>query len=297
MELSYSLFGYEDGNMQIIKILNNSIVLVLNDIGQEVILMGKGIGYNKSVGYQLNENDIEKVFILEEKDISKNITQLTSEIDNVYFELAEQVITYAVENYNMELIKHIYLGLTDHLFFAVKRIRDGIEIQNFYTENLKIFNPDEFQVGLYACCLIKEKMNIEFPIDEASSIAFHFINAQQNNPYSTKNKKISEVVKGILDIVKYTFIIKYDEESIAYIRFISHVRRFAQRVINSRQESEDTNDILFDNIFDTCYREYDCVKKIRIFVKEKYHTDISRQEELYLTIHIHRILEEYSLKK
>lgn len=297
MELSYNLFRYEDGNMQVIKILNNSIVLVLNDSGQEVILMGKGIGYNKSIGYQLNESEIEKVFILEDKDMSKNITQLTSEIDSIYFELAEQIIKYAVDNYNMELIKHIYLGLTDHLFFAVKRIRNGIEIENFYTENLKIFNPDEFQVGLYACHLIKEKMNIKFPIDEASGIAFHFINAQQNNPYSIKNKKISDVVKGILDIVKYTFNIKYNKEGIAYVRFISHVRRFAQRVINPVKESEDTNDILFDNIFDTCYREYDCVKKIRIFIKEKYHADISRQEELYLTIHIHRILEEHSLKR
>lgn len=283
--------------MQVIKVLNNSLVLVLNDMGQEVILMGKGIGYNKAVGYQMQESDIEKVFILKDKDISKNIIQLASEIDSQYFELAEQVITYAVDNYNMELMEHIYLGLTDHLSFAVRRIRNGIEIQNFYTENIKIFNPDEFQVGLYACQLIKEKLGVELPVDEASSIAFHFINAQQNNPYSVKNKKITDIVKGILDIVKYTFTIKYDEESITYTRFVSHLRRFAQRIINPVDEPEESNDILFDNIFETCYREYYCVKKIRIFIQEKYHTNISKQEELYLTIHIHRILEEYSLKE
>ena len=35
--------------MQVVKVLNNSLVLVLNDMGQEVILMGKGIGYNLSL--------------------------------------------------------------------------------------------------------------------------------------------------------------------------------------------------------------------------------------------------------
>lgn len=283
--------------MQVVKVLNNSLVLVLNDMGQEVILMGKGIGYNKSVGYRMKESEIEKIFILKDKDISKNIIQLASEIDSQYFELAEQIITYAIDKYDMKLMEHIYLGLTDHISFAVRRIKNGIEIANFYTENLKIFNPNEFQVGIYACDLIKEKLGVELPIDEASSIAFHFINAQQDNPYSMKNKKITEIVKGILDIVKYNFAIDYNEDSVSYTRFVAHLRRFAQKIIAPTPEPKDKNDIIFDNIFEMCYREYYCVRKIGIFIKEKYHTDISKNEELYLTIHIHRILEEYSLEK
>lgn len=283
--------------MQVVKVLNNSLVLVLNDMGQEVILMGKGIGYNKSAGYKMKESEIEKIFILKDKDISKNIIQLASEIDSQYFELAEQIITYAIDKYDMKLMEHIYLGLTDHISFAVRRIKNGIEIANFYTENLKIFNPNEFQVGIYACDLIKEKLGVELPIDEASSIAFHFINAQQDNPYSIKNKKITEIVKGILDIVKYNFAIDYNEDSISYTRFVAHLRRFAQKIIAPTPEPKDTNDIIFDNIFEMCYREYYCVRKIGIFIKEKYHTDISKNEELYLTIHIHRILEEYSLEQ
>lgn len=266
-------------------------------MGQEVILMGKGIGYNKSAGYKMKESEIEKIFILKDKDISKNIIQLASEIDSQYFELAEQIITYAIDKYDMKLMEHICLGLTDHISFAVRRIKNGIEIANFYTENLKIFNPNEFQVGIYACDLIKEKLGVELPIDEASSIAFHFINAQQDNPYSMKNKKITEIVRGILDIVKYNFAIDYNEDSISYTRFVAHLRRFAQKIIAPTPEPKDTNDIIFDNIFEMCYREYYCVRKIEIFIKEKYHTDISKNEELYLTIHIHRILEEYSLEQ
>ena len=36
--------------VQVIKVMNNSLILALNDEGKEVILMGKGIGYKKSIG-------------------------------------------------------------------------------------------------------------------------------------------------------------------------------------------------------------------------------------------------------
>lgn len=39
--------------MRVIKVLNNSLVLALNDEGQEIILMGKGIGFQKTIGYKL----------------------------------------------------------------------------------------------------------------------------------------------------------------------------------------------------------------------------------------------------
>ena len=39
--------------MRVIKVLNNSLVLALNDEGQEIILMGKGIGFQKTIGLSL----------------------------------------------------------------------------------------------------------------------------------------------------------------------------------------------------------------------------------------------------
>ena len=35
--------------MQVVKVLNNSLMLAVNENGEEVILMGKGIGYKKYI--------------------------------------------------------------------------------------------------------------------------------------------------------------------------------------------------------------------------------------------------------
>lgn len=95
--------------------------------------MGKGIGFHKSIGYEFQESEIEKVFVLKDKEVSRNIIRLAAETDSVFFELAKAVIDYAIEQFDMKLMDHIYLSLTDHLSFAARRVREGIVLQNFYT--------------------------------------------------------------------------------------------------------------------------------------------------------------------
>lgn len=106
--------------MRVIKVLNNSLVLALDNAGQESILMGKGIGFHKSIGYEFQESEIEKVFVLKDKEVSRNIIRLAAETDSVFFELAKAVIDYAIEQFDMKLMDHIYLSLTDHLSFAAR---------------------------------------------------------------------------------------------------------------------------------------------------------------------------------
>ena len=158
--------------MRVIKVLNNSLVLALDNAGQESILLGKGIGFHKSIGYEFQESEIEKVFVLKDKKVSRNIIRLAAETDSVFFELAKAVIDYAIEQFDMKLMDHIYLSLTDHLSFAARRVREGIVLQNFYTLEMKKFNPQEFQVGEYAVNLMRERLELEIPADEAGNIAF-----------------------------------------------------------------------------------------------------------------------------
>lgn len=278
--------------MRVVKVLNNSLVLALDEKGQETILMGKGIGYQKSIGYQFQENEIEKVFILKDKEMSRNIIRLASETDSVYFELAKTVIDYAEEVFHMKLMDHIYLSLTDHLSFAAQRVRDGILLRNFYTMEMKKFNPNEFQVGEYAVTLMNEQLGMEIPMDEAGNIAFHFINAQYQHPYNSQNLMIAGTVNDLLDIVKYSFGISYQEDSTAYSRFVTHLRLFAQRLVSRKLLPEDKSDLLYDQIYAVCSEEFGCVEKIQIYVMDKFHQTLSNQENMYLALHIHRVLEE-----
>ena len=187
---------------------------------------------------------------------------------------------------------HIYLSLTDHLSFAARRLRDGIVLQNFYTQDMKQFNPDEFEVGEYAIRLLSEEFGVEFPKDEAGNIAFHFINAQYDHPYNSHNQKIARVVDDILGIVKYNFGITYNEDSTAYSRYVTHLRLFAQRLVSKSLLPEEHSSLLHDQIAAVCQKEFDCVRRIQLYISESFYMKLTNQEELYLALHIHRILEE-----
>lgn len=278
--------------MRVVKVLNNSLVLALDDTGQETILMGKGIGYHKSIGYQFQESEIEKVFVLKDKEVSRNIIRLAAETDAVYFELAKSVIDYAIETFGMKLMDHIYLSLTDHLSFAARRIREGIVLQNFYTLEMKKFNPNEFQVGEYAVSLMSEQLGMEVPMDEAGNIAFHFINAQYDHPYNSQNLLIASTVNDILDIVKYSFGITYNEDSTPYSRYVTHVQLFVQRLVSRNQLPDEKSSLLYEQISAVCQKEFECVEKIQIYVMDKFRQKLTSQERMYLALHIHRVLEE-----
>lgn len=69
--------------MQVVKVLNNSLVLAVNENGEEVILTGKGIGYKKSIGEKIISSQIEKIFELKDKKLKRDMIRLAIDTKSV----------------------------------------------------------------------------------------------------------------------------------------------------------------------------------------------------------------------
>lgn len=279
--------------MRVVKVLNNSVILAIEDGGGEVVLMGKGIGFHKSIGQILDSTECERVFVLRDRQTNRNILQLAAQTDERIFEITRRIVDYAVSRYQMSLMDHIYLALTDHLAFAVKRQAEGMAVPGYYSTDVRRFNPREYDVGRYARQLVLSDLGVELPEDEITNIAFHFINAQRNRKQSDDTRRMAEIVKGVLEIVKYHFGLNYNEESVSYGRFLTHVQAMAHRLVQNIDLKEDLTEFLYDQIVPMCPAEYRCAGRVAEFLEDAFHIQLSRQEALYLTLHIHRILEEH----
>ena len=99
------------------------------------------------------------------------------------------------------------------------------------------------------------------PEDEAATIAMHILNGEleQDMPEIVSMIKVTE---EILKIVKYHFNIEFDEESINYYRFLTHLKFFTQRLFNENYY-EDYDNELFDMMSMKYHESYECVKKIK----------------------------------
>ena len=276
--------------MIINKVLNNNVVTIISENGEEAVVMGRGLAFQKKKGDEIDESKIEKIFVLENKSINEKLLTLVNDIPAKYLEIAEDIIKYAENKLSTKLNENIYLTLTDHISFAISRAEKNLEIKNAMLWDIKRLHKDEFDVGIHALRVIKENLNVELPEDEAASIAMHILNGELDQEMPEIVDMI-KLIEEILKVVKYHFNIEFDEESINYYRFITHLKFFTQRLSSGRYYEDNDND-LFDMIKLKYPNSYECVKRIEGFIKQKYCTQLTKEEMLYLIIHTARVVHE-----
>lgn len=102
--------------------------------------------------------------------------------------------------------------------------------------------------------------------------------------------EIMRIMQELVNIVKYSFQISFDEDDVYYYRFITHLKFFAKRLVERNIYTEDDNDDLWEVIRGKYPRAFGCVEKITQFIEKKYEYELSKEEQLYLTIHVERVV-------
>lgn len=275
--------------MVIEKILNNNAVISLGEEQTEIIVMGRGVAFGKRPGDLIDQSRIEKVFTLKNNDLTNKLKQLIAEIPIEYITASEEIINYAKLQLGKNLNDNIYISLTDHIHYAVERFKKGMTIKNGLLWEIKNLYKEEFQIGLEALKKIEQAFGVRLPEDEAAFIALHIVNAELNEDIGNI-MAMTEIVQEVLKIVQYHYRVDFDQESLNYYRFITHLKFFAQRLVNKEFYHDDEQDDLFQ-IVKTRYAEaYDCALKIKEFIYKKYQYIITKEEMMYLTIHIERVV-------
>ncbi|MFD1992354.1 BglG family transcription antiterminator LicT [Paenibacillus nicotianae] len=274
--------------MRIAKVINNNVVSIYQADGSELVVMGRGIAFKKKPDDKIDESKIQKVFALKNKQTSDNFKMLLREVPIELIEIVENIIVYTKETLGKKLNENLYVSLTDHINFAIERYREGLEIKNVLLWEIKQIYREEFGIGLKTLEQIKHKLGIELPEDEAAFIAIHMINAEMNEEVST-TMSITKFIQQTLNIVKYHFKKEFDEDSLSYFRFVTHLKFFAQRVLKGTHYN-DNYDHLYMMIKEKHHEAAACAEKIQKFVAKEYNYQSTNEELLYLTVHLERVI-------
>lgn len=275
--------------MKVVKVINNNLIRSFDKNNNEVIVMGKGLGFKKVPGDEVDESLIERVYTLNDgKTNSNQLVELLEKIPIEVIQVTNQIISFAKASLGKKLNKNIYISLADHINYAIERHKEGIVMKNALLWEIKRFYNHEFLVGKEALKIIENKFGVSLPEDEAGFIALHLVNALMDDISLKKTTDMTKMIDNIISIIKYHFKIELDEYSIHYERFITHLKFFAQRIFSENIISD--QDQNFIQILKNQYkREYDCTLKISDFIKKEYGCELTEDEMIYLTIHIKRI--------
>ncbi len=285
--------------MKIKQILNNNALLVKKG-KNELIVLANGIGFKRKIGEKINEAEVDKIFVLDTHEMVEHFSYLLGTIPAEHIYMISEIVEYATQTYQMVINDYIYLTLIDHIEFALKRSQEGNFLKSPLAWEIKKFYKKEYDIGLHAVKIIQSNTGISLNEEEAVSIALHFVNIQTNQQDMDITLAITKIVQDILNIVTYQYKIILDENSVNYARFITHLQYFAQRVVSQdTYEQQLTNEQQDNELYmqvKTLYKEaFACVQKIRLYIYNKHHVLMSKDEDIYLTLHIRRVTQRQTI--
>lgn len=279
-------------NMKISQILNNNVALV-NRGENEVIVVSPGIAFKKKKGQTITEAEIEKTYILDSYDMLEHFSYLLSNSNPNDIILIHEIISYGEKQLDIKASDYLSLTLLDHLEYLIKRAEKQQFIKSPLYFDIKRFYPKHFKVGLTALKLIEKSTGLQLPDDEAVSITLHFVNMQPD-VNATQEQTLMEMhaLKDILSIIQMHFKVRLDENTTQYMRFVTHLQYFVQRLIKSEAQKDDVAALELYKQIRNMYPEADrCVQKIKIYVKSQFESTITASEETYLMLHINRVMQ------
>lgn len=272
--------------MKVLKAINNNVVSCLDNHGEELVVMGRGLGFHAVPGSDLNESLVEKVFRMDSAEDFLRLKDLFSRLPPELLELCSSIIDYANQFLGRRLNESIYLTLTDHIQFAIDRTKQGLFIRNALATEVRVFYPEEFAIGKYALEQISAEMNVHLPEDEAASVALHIVNAEYDHTMSV-TMRATQVLQPITKILENWDGLNLDKSSLLYDELIVHLKFMAMQAFTAKQSK------WLDSSFAEVTKNsipiaYGCAQAITTYLSEQSENSVSTLEQAYLAICIHR---------
>lgn len=276
-------------SLQVAKALNNNVIIANHPAHGEVVIIGKGIGFNRKTGEAIPLESVEKMFILTSRQEQEQYKQLVPQIDEQLIEIIGEIINYISEKTHSALNEHIHIALTDHLAFAIKRADQDLSFHNPFLYETKELYPVEYELAEYAIHLIQKKLGIDLGEDEIGFVALH-INSAMTNRHISEVRGHAQLIAELISMIEEELHITVQRQSLDYSRLLTHLRFAIERIRRGEQVEEVKK---LERMLSEEYPVlYELAGKLTGLMESRLNKPVYRAEISYLTMHLHRVARE-----
>ncbi|WP_142130119.1 glucose PTS transporter transcription antiterminator GlcT [Bacillus sp. GN17] len=268
------------------KVLNNNVLIADHATYGEVVLIGKGIGFNRKKGDPIQNDIAEKMFVLKGEKEQEQYKNLLPFLNDDMSSIIISAIELIRERTNSFLNEHIHIALTDHILFAINRLMRGMEIRNPFLVETRTLYPFEYEVAREVVELINDHTEVNLPEGEIGFIALHIHSAMMNKDLSEINQH-SQLIARLTGMIEQQLEVNIDRDSIDYVRLVRHIRYTIERVLKGErvEEPEKIANLLKEE-YPLCYNlSWKLIKMMQQTLKKP----VYDAEAVYLTMHLQRI--------
>ncbi|ADO58004.1 PtsGHI operon antiterminator [Paenibacillus jamilae] len=273
-------------SLKVAKALNNNVIIGMHPEHDEVVVIGKGIGFNRKPGDLMPLDSVEKLFILKSHEEQEQYKRLLPELDEKLIEVIGEVLHLVQLQAKKPLNEHILIALTDHIAFSINRHKQGITIHNPFLYETREIYPQEYKMAEQAVALIKDKMDVDLGEDEIGFVALHIYSAMTNQHIS-EVRKDSRLIADMVQVVETTLDYRIPLQSLDYSRLLTHLRFAIERV----RRGEIVQEIYrLDKLLNEEYPEmYMLAWKLTKIMEKRLRKPVYPAEVSYLTMHLQRL--------
>ena len=276
---------------RIVQILNNNVAIVHTRDDKQNIVMGRGVAFHKQRGDLIQDENVDKVFEIKDKNTVNDLTTLLANVPLDFVTTSYDLIDQVQTKYKFAVEPYIYVTLTTHLFRAYQRlIKDEKDVN--YLPDLSNTYPIPYQIADDVITGFQNNLDISFPKSEHKSIALHFINAHTSESIKEDKNQTEndEIIKVVQDELNRNGIYRTQQNANDYDRLLVHLKYFINRLNNNEPDSLPVSEGMIGEIENNYSQAWQIVQHIKELMQEKLQIKLSLSEQTYLTIHIQRLI-------
>lgn len=272
--------------MRAVKRINNNAAICEDGNGHQLIALGRGVGFG-DLPREIPLKDVQRTFY----GIDSKYLSFIDEVDPDILEFSAQLADVVTQQVSYELSSNLPITLADHIQFAIKRARNHMVVSMPLAVDVEQVHPFEYRLAEVALRGIQRTFDVRMPRSEAAGIALSIVNSAVGSSAraAEANERMDRAFDKILHVVEADMGIAIDQSSFAYARFTTHVRYLLERIVKGEPiESENLG--LYEVLEEQYPDVVACAKHIARLIDASYGVDLTREELIYLILHINRIV-------
>jgi transcriptional antiterminator, BglG family len=268
-------------------VLNNNVVLARDEIGREAILTGRGLGFQRKRGQDVDASLISRRYI--PADNAQSVAEVIAGIPLERLALIERVFRKAARGLNTDVPSSTLIAVVDHINQAMARVYQGLTMDYPLRAEVAHLHPEELRLAEAMVEEINAAQEVQLPGGEAVALALHLFTAAIGAPSAQAASEQSRLIGQVMGLLEKSFGEAFDADSVNAARFAVHLRYFLVRARTAVQIEDGTSSLVAEALRVSDPDAYRVARRIRDLLEIRLNTAVTDDETAYLALHVARL--------
>ena len=273
--------------MDVLRVFNNNVVLA-RDGDREVILTGRGIGFQAKPGQHVDDAKIVRRFIPVDGKDPDHMAQQVAGIPPEIIRLVTDAMNRTGLKEQADKQPTLVMALADHICGAIQRAQRKQNIEYPLEAEVRSLYADEYAKGVAMVDAINTYLGGALPRSEAVALALHLVNAGFSGGDLSATYTMTGIIQQMIAVIEGAYGITLAQDSVNVARFITHLRYLFVRIHQHQQLTDEPAPVM-KVIRESYPAALRCARTIASLLELRLDTDISDDEIAYLAMHVARV--------